>query len=148
MTDTRTVLIGLGVLAAVSLIVFWRGGRMERLAMTLTVLCWTAAAIGQLATGLAVIPVILADLVLAAVLLFMVLRHHLIWLYLLFGVEALRLLLHGATFELDMGPAQIYRLANNALSTIGLLVILAAAMWPRKAAISADGVEATEASEA
>jgi hypothetical protein len=150
MTDTRTVLIGLCVLAATSLVVFWRGGRLERLGMTLTVFCWAAAAIGQLATGNAVIPVILADLVLAAALLVMVLRHHLIWLYLLFGVEALRLLLHATAFEFDMGPAHLYRLTNNVLSTVGLFVLLAAAVWPRRTAkiSETDATEAPEASEA
>lgn len=148
MTDTRTVLIGLCVLASVSVIVIWRGGRLERFGMILTVFCWAAAAIGQLATGNPVIPVILADLVLAGALLVMVLRHHLMWLYLLFGVEALRLLLHAAAFELGMGPANLYRLTNNTLSTVGLLVLLAAAVWPRKVLKPADEAEASEASEA
>lgn len=148
MTDTRTVLIGLCVLAATSLVVFWRGGRLERFGMTLTVFCWAAAAIGQLATGQAVIPVILADVVLASALLVMVLRHHLVWLYLLFGVEAFRLLLHAAAFEFGMGPAPVYRLANNVLSTAGLLVLVAAAVWPRRAAKPADEIETTEVTEA
>jgi hypothetical protein len=148
MTDTRIVLTGLCVLAVASVIVIWRGGRLQRFAMILTVFCWAAAAIGQLATGQAVIPVILADMVLAGALLVMVLRHHRIWLYLLFGVEALRLLLHAAAFELNMGPAHLYRLTNNVLSTVGLLVLVAAAVWPKRTALPADRAEATEASEA
>lgn len=135
MTDTRVVLIGLGVLAAASAVVFWRGGPMERRVMTLAVVCWAGASIGQFATGSPVLPIIFGDLAFAAGLLWLVSRNHLGWLYLLFAIEALRLLLHAAAFELGMSPpALVYRLANNSLSTLGLVVIVAASLWRRRPA--------------
>jgi hypothetical protein len=131
MTDTRVVLTGLCVLAAASAVVFWRGDQLQRRVMTFAVVCWTGAAIGQFATGMPILPVIVCDVIFAAGLLWLVLRHHLGWLYLLFGIEALRLLLHAAAFELGMGPALPYRLINNSLSTLGLVVIVAASLWRR-----------------
>ena len=132
MTDTRAVLIGLAVLALASLAVFLRGDRMHRLIMTIIVICWAAAAVGQLATGSPIVPVIICDLVLAAALLGIVLRHNRPWLYALFAVEACRLLLHGAAFRFGVSPSSGYRLANNTLSTLGLIVLVVAALWPRK----------------
>jgi hypothetical protein len=147
MTDTRTVLIGLCVLAVASAAVFWRGGRLERAVMTLAVFCWATASIGQLATGSPVIPIILADLVFAIGVLVMVLRYHRSWLYLIFAVEALRLLLHGAAFELDLGPNPAYRMTNNVLSTAGLVVLVAVSLWPKRAA-QQEPQDAEEAQEA
>ena len=145
MTDTRAVLTGLCVMAIASLIVFWRGGRLERWVMTFVVACWAGAAIAQFATGSPVIPVIVSDLIFAIGLLVLVLRRHLPWLYLLFGIEALRLLLHAAAFELGMGPAPAYRLANNVLSTVGLIVLVAVSLWPKKAMRAETATGATEA---
>jgi hypothetical protein len=139
MTDTRVVLTGLCVLAIASGVVFWRGGRLERVVMTITVLCWAAASIGQLATHSPVIPVIICDLVFAAGLLGMVLRYNRPWLYALFAVEACRLLLHAVAFQSGAGPSPLYRLSNNVLSTIGLVVLVATALWPKRAEQAVEG---------
>jgi hypothetical protein len=93
-----------------------------------------------------VIPIIVADLVFAVGMLVMVLRYHCSWLYLIFAVEASRLLLHAAAFQLHLGPAPAYRLANNVLSTAGLVVLVAVSLWPRRAREAArDEAEASEA---
>jgi hypothetical protein len=134
MTDVRPVLIGLCLLALTSVVVFWRGGVLERRVMTLVVVCWAGCAIAQFATGSAVIPIIVSDLIFACGVLWLILRRHLLWLYLLFAVEALRLLLHAAAFELGMGPTPAYRLGNNVLSTVGLIILAAVALWPKKPA--------------
>lgn len=145
MTDTRTVLVGLCVLAVASAVVFWRGGRLERAVMTLAVFCWATASIGQLATGSPVIPIIVADLAFAIGMLIMVLRYHRPWLYLIFAVEAVRLLLHAAAFELNLGPAPGYRMTNNVLSTLGLVVLVAVSLWPRRSMQTQEVQEAEEA---
>lgn len=128
MTNIPVVLTGLGLMAVAGAVVMWRGGPLERRVAVCGLVCWTGSAIGQVLTHVAAAPIIVADLVFAACLLFFVLRHHRGWLYGLVAIEAARLILHGLVYQGRLDPSPTYRLINNGLSTIGLLVLVAAAL--------------------
>lgn len=132
MAHAGTIFIGLAVLAVCAVIVLWRGGKLERTVALIGLICWSGAAAAQLLTGLNLVPVVLADLALAAALLVLILRHHRAWLYALFAVEAARLLLHAVAFRSHLPPDPAYRLANNALSYLCLAIVVAASLWPRR----------------
>lgn len=133
MVHAGTIFIGLAVLAVSAVIVLWRGGPLERTVAVIGVVCWGGAALGQLLTGSNLVPVVVADIALAAALLVLILRHHRPWLYLLFAVEAARLLLHALDFQRHLPPDAGYRIANNVLSYLCLAIVVAASLWPRRA---------------
>ena len=137
MLHMSTIVIGLVVLAVCAVIVLWRGGRLERTVALIGVVCWGGAAIGQLLTGSNLVPVVVADLALAAALLVLILRHHRAWLYALFAVEAARLILHAVDFQSHLPPSPSYRLANNVLSYLCLAIVVAASLWRRRPASAA-----------
>ena len=131
MVHVGTIVTGLVVLTVCGVIVFWRGGRLERLVALIGFVCWSGAAAGQLLTGSNLVPVVLADLALAVALLVLILRHHRPWLYALFAVEAVRLLLHALYFQSHLPPTTGYRLANNVTSYLCLAIVVAASLWPK-----------------
>jgi hypothetical protein len=131
MIHVGTIVIGLVILVACGAIVFWRGGRLERTVALIGLVCWSGAAAGQLLTGSNLVPVVIADLALAAALLVLVLRHHRVWLYALFAVEAARLILHAVDFRSNMPPGDIYRLTNNILSYLCPAIVVVASLWPK-----------------
>lgn len=131
MVHVGVIVTGLVILVVCGAIVFWRGGRLERTVALIGLVCWSGAAAGQLLTGSNLVPVVLADLALAVALLALILRHHRPWLYLLFAVEAARLILHAIDFRSHMPPSDFYRLANNVLSYSCLVIVVAASLWPK-----------------
>lgn len=134
MLNVGAIVTGLVILTLAGVIVFWRGGRLERTVALIGGVCWGGAALGQFVTGSPLGPVVIADLFLAAALLVLILRHHRVWLYLLFAVEAARLILHAMDFQRHLPPDPVYRTANNVLSYACLAIVVIASLWHRRAA--------------
>lgn len=132
MLDVRAIVTGLVILAIAMGLVFWKGERLVRTTAACGAVCWIGAAIGQFLTGSAAGPIILSDVAFAGCLLVLIFRHHRPWLYGLFAVEAARLILHGMVYEQQISPSPLYRLSNNILSTLALLVMVAVALRRRR----------------
>src|ERR1044072_8609407 len=115
MVHVGTIVTGLVILAVCGAIVVWRGGRLERTVALIGFVCWSGGAAGQLLTGSNLGPGGIGDLALAAALLVLILRHHRLWLYALFAVEAARLILHAVDFHSPQAPSDFYRLTNTIL---------------------------------
>lgn len=132
MIHTTTILVGLCVMAVCAAVVIWRGGPLERLVMAAAAICWVGSSVGQFVADDPVTPIVIADVAFSGFLLVLIFRRHRGWLYGVFALEAARLVLHAMAYEHQVDPSAVYRLANNVLSSLALLVIVVASLGRRR----------------
>jgi hypothetical protein len=120
-------LIGLGLAAG---IVLWRGNRDQKTVMTAVLVCWLGGTAGQVLTGRLTAPLIVADVIFAAWIIWFAIRRPAWWVWAVFAIEAARLLLHATQFG---EPWLNYTLLNNVLSLGGLALLgVAALLTPKR----------------
>jgi len=126
------VLPGLVALVAAGLVVLRLGGRDQKTAMIAVLVCWLGATAGQVLTGRIIAPIVVADALFAIWLIWFAWKRPVWWIWTLFGIEALRLMLHASQFGLQHWLP--YARLNNALSLAALaLLSVAAVLHARRA---------------
>ena len=120
--------IGVVLMAAVCLTAWRIGDRPVRLPALIVAAAWAVATAGEVLIQRQAEPVIHGDAIAALGMLRLAWTYHRRWLWLAICIEAALFFLHAIYY---LPPALIplrERLANNALNTAGLAVILAAAL--------------------
>ncbi len=120
------VLPGLIALVAAGLVVLRLGSRDQKTAMIAVLVCWLGATAGQVLTGRIIAPIVAGDALFAIWLIWFAWRHPVWWIWTLFGIEALRLMLHTSQFGLQHWLP--YARLNNTLSLSALALLSVAAV--------------------
>jgi peptidoglycan/LPS O-acetylase OafA/YrhL len=123
--------IGVVLMAAACITAYRIGDQTVRRVAVLIAGCWTAAAVAQVLSGQLMGPVIVADIVCGLVILRWAWREEKTWLWLLAGLESGLFLLHAVLFQTPGAPTPPEVIGNNILSTLGLLILLFAALHNR-----------------
>ncbi len=122
------IAIGFVIMAVVCLTAWRIGDRPVRLAVLIVAAAWAVATAGEVVLQRQAEPVLVGDAIAAAGMLRLAWTYHRRWLWLTICIEAALFFLHAAYYP---APAMLppgERLANNALNTAGLAVILAGAV--------------------
>ena len=104
------------------------GNRPVRLATAIIAACWALVAAAQVATGLIVEPVMVGEIVSGLGLLAVAMSFDAKWLWVEIAIEAALLLLHAWFYEQGEVPSANFVTFSNLLTTVGLGVLVAAAI--------------------
>jgi hypothetical protein len=97
----------------------------------LTFVCWAGAVALEFAIGPHIAIIIAANVVAGIGLLIVAAIDGARWLFVMIALEAAMLVLHALTVTLDRPPGPIEVIGNNVLVTLGLLVMVGAAVAHR-----------------
>jgi hypothetical protein len=126
---TGFVLMGLACAFA-----YRRGDRTVRLTAQVVGTFWTVALAAQLVTGRTVEPAIAADVACGLFMLRLAWTDGRGWIWALIGIESVLLVIHALLYRSQQPPTGPEILANNALVTLALIVLVwAARRHPREA---------------
>ncbi len=122
------LLVGLLLMTAACLTALRWGARPVRLAAMVIGVAWALTTVGELATGLRAEAVILGDIAGGLGLLVLAASFHTRWLWAMTLIEAALFMLHAWFYAVADAPGVTLVVANNVLATLGLVVLVGAAL--------------------
>lgn len=108
------------------------GGKPERLAASLMLLCWVATTIVQFLTHRMIEPVLVGDAAYGLGLLWLAARYNRGWTWFMIFFEAILFFLHAGLYQAhDHRLGLVHLVANNAIAMAGPVVLVVAALLSR-----------------